>query len=144
MNNKKAGYILGALELLALMQANTLWMAPFTHSAADSFSFILQILTGILSVILFILPVAGILLIYRDKRWGFLLLACFPLSCILFGITSLPVVSYFYGSHIKLNSLFTAFTNALVCAAAFWMFVSAHTNFNKAGLNEALNEQDDR
>jgi hypothetical protein len=131
MRNKLSGYILAVLELLALIQASNLWLAPFTHAATDSFSQVLQIVTGILSVILVMLPIAGIFFVYREKRWGFILLASFPLFCIIFGITALPIVSYFYGSHVKLNSLFTAFTNALVCAAAFWFFVSARANFRK-------------
>ncbi|WP_455374863.1 hypothetical protein [Kaarinaea lacus] len=132
MRNKLSGYTLAILELLALLQANTLWLAPFTVSATDAFSQTLQTVTGILSIILILLPLTGMFFIYREKRVGFVLLASFPLFCIIFGITAFPVVSYFYGTHVKLNSLFTAFTNALVCAAAFWFFVSARTNFKKS------------
>lgn len=131
MRNKLSGYLLGVLELLALIQASKLWLAPFTHAATDSFSRVLQIVTGTLSVILVMLPIAGIFFVYREKRWGFILLASFPLCCVVFGITAFPVVSYFYGSHTKVNALLTAFTNALVCAAAFWFYVSARAHFVK-------------
>ena len=79
-------------------------------------------------------------LIHREKRWGFVLLAAFPLFCIFFGITAFPGISYFYGAHIKLNSLFTAFTNALVCAAAFWFFVSARSGFTTPSTSEPVPE----
>lgn len=131
MRNKLSGYILGIIEILALLQNYNLWLAPFTTSTTDGFSQTLQIVTALVSVILFVLPLAGTFLVYRNKRWGFILLAAFPLFCIFFGITALPGISLFYGAHIKLNSLFTAFTNAFVCAAAFWLFVSARSVFDK-------------
>lgn len=136
MRNKNAGYILAGLELLALLQANSLWLAPFTTTTSNGFSHVLQITTGALSIILLALPVMGMLFIYRNKRWGFVFLAAFPLCCIFFGITALPGVSLLYGSHVKLNSLFTAFSNALVCAAAFWLFVSARSVFTRPGNEE--------
>lgn len=136
MGNKKSGIALGILELLALIQANALWLAPFTTSATDSFSHVLQILAGALSIVLVLSPIMGIYFVYREKRIGFILLASFPLFCIVFGITAFPVVSYYYGTHAKLNSLLTAITNALVCAAAFWFFVSARTNFKTLPLTE--------
>jgi len=131
MRNKFPGYILGGLEIAALLQDYRHWLSPFTATPDDGFSQLLQVLTGSLSIILLLLPITGIYFIYRNKRLGFILLASFPLACIIFGITAFPVVSYFFGSHVKLNSLFTAFTNALVCAAAFWFFVSAYSNFGK-------------
>ena len=136
MGNKKSGIALGILELLALIQANALWLAPFTTSATDSFSHVLQILAGVLSIVLVLSPIMGIYFVYREKRIGFILLANFPLFCIVFGITAFPVVSYYYGNHAKLNSLLTAITNALVCAAAFWFFVSARANFKTSPLTE--------
>lgn len=129
MRNKVAGYLLGTLELVALLQAYALWLAPFTTATTDDFTQVIQLITEAISIILVLLPLAGIFLIYHEKRWGFVLLAAFPLCCIFFGITAFPVVSYFYGTHIKLNSLLTAFTNALVCATAFWFFVSARSNY---------------
>ena len=132
MRNKIAGYTLGGLEFAALLQDYRHWLSPFTTSTGDGFSQLLQVLTGSLSIILFLLPIAAVFFIFREKRLGFILLASFPLACILFGIAAFPVVSYFYGSHTKLNSLFTAFTNALVCATAFWFFVSAHSKFHKS------------
>lgn len=143
MRNKLSGYVLAILELLALLQANALWLAPFTVSATDAFSQTLQTVTGILSIILILLPLTGMLFIYHEKRVGFVLLASFPLFCIIFGITAFPVVSYFYGSHVKLNSLFTAFTNALVCAAAFWFFVSARANFKKSSSTELFETEEE-
>lgn len=139
MRNKIAGYSLGILEIVALLQDYNHWLSPFTTSPGDDFSKMLQILTGSLSVALLTLPLAGMFFIYRNKRLGFILLASFPLACIVFGIAALPVVSYFYSTHIKLNSLFTAFTNALVCAAAFWFFVSAHSNFGKTSNTDIAN-----
>lgn len=136
MRNKKLGYALGMLQLLALLQAYVLWLAPFTMTVTDGFSQIVQYLTVIISIILLALPVASITLIYLDKRSGFIFLAIFPLCCIFFGITAFPFISYLYGSHIKLNSLFTAFTNALVCAAAFWFFVSARSDFSSKTAKE--------
>lgn len=124
------GYALGVLELLALLQAYALWLAPFTTTVTDSFSQIMQYVTAVISIVLLALPLTSMALIYLEKRSGFILLAVFPLCCIFFGITAFPVISYLYGSHIKLNSLFTAFTNALVCAAAFWFFVSARSDFS--------------
>jgi len=111
MRNKFPGYILGGLEIAALLQDYRHWLSPFTATPDDGFSQLLQVLTGSLSIILLLLPITGIYFIYRNKRLGFILLASFPLACIIFGIT--------------------AFTNALVCAAAFWFFVSAYSNFGK-------------
>lgn len=130
------GYALGVLELLALFQAYALWLAPFTTTVTDGFSQIMQYVTAIISIVLLALPLASIALIYLEKRSGFILLAIFPLCCIFFGITAFPFISYLYGSHIKLNSLFTAFTNALVCATAFWFFVSARSDFSSRTAKE--------
>lgn len=136
MRNKIAGYVLGVLELVALLQAYKLWLAPFTTATTDGFTQIVQLVTEAISVILVILPVAGMFLIHREKRLGFVLLAAFPLFCIFFGITAFPIISFFYGVHLKFNSLLTAFTNALVCAAAFWLFVSARSNFKVRSSSE--------
>ena len=91
----------------------------------------MQVVTASISVMLLILPAAGMFILFRKKRWGFLLLAAFPLLCIVFGITAFPGVSYFYGDDGKLNSLCIAITNALVCASAFWLFVSARPGYVK-------------
>ena len=131
MRNKKAGFTLGVLELCALLQAYSLWLAPFTLPSTDGFSRLIQIITGVLSIVLILLPVMGMFFVYREKRWGFLCFAGFPLGCIVYGITAIPVVSYFYSSDSKLSSLFIAFANALVCAAAFWLFVSARPGYTK-------------
>jgi len=138
MRNKIAGYTLGGFEIAALLQDYRHWLSPFTSSPGDGFSQLLQVFTGSLSIILLLLPIAAIFFIYHEKRLGFILLASFPLACILFGIAAFPVVSYFYGTHTKLNSLFTAFTNALVCATAFWFFVSAHSNFYKSNTDSGI------
>ena len=131
MRNKKSGYILSILEILALIQAYKIWSAPFTIPVEGSFSRIVQISTEGISTLLLLLPLAALFFISKNKRWAYVLLAAFPLLCIFFGITAFPGVSYFYGDHHKLNSLLTAFTNAFVCAGAFWLFVSARSNFNK-------------
>ena len=142
MRNKIAGYTLAGLELLALVQANAPWLAPFTTSTSNSFSHAIHVLTGFLSIILLLLPIVGMLIIYRNKRWGFILLAAFPLFCIFFGITALPGISLFYGNHVKLNSLFTAFSNALVCATAFWFFVSARSVFRNSSSREIAQSEE--
>jgi len=129
MRNKTGGFILGALQLAALFQAYNQWLGPFLAPSNDVFSQFINVLSSTISFLLLLLPLTGLYLIYREKRWGYLFLAAFPLVCIVFGITALPLISLFYGSHLKLNALFIAWVNALVCSMAFWFFVSAHSRF---------------
>jgi 4-amino-4-deoxy-L-arabinose transferase-like glycosyltransferase len=132
IRNKKAGFVLGGLELVAAFQAWRVWVAAFTSTAGDEFTQLLQSFTLLLSGLLVLLPVGGLVFVFRNKRWGYLLLAAFPLLSIIFGITAFPFVHYFYGKDAMLNSLFIAVINALVCAFAFWLFVSAKSHFPKA------------
>lgn len=131
IKNKKSGFILGVLELLAAFQAWRIWSTVLGSSAADGFNQMLQTITAMLSVSLLLLPIAGLYLLYWNRRWGYLLFAAFPLLSIIFGITAFPFVNYFYGKDVMLNSLFIAVINALVCAFAFWLFVSARSHFPK-------------
>jgi len=131
IKNKKSGFILGGLELLAAFQVWRLWSTALGSSAADGLNQLVQMITAMLSVLLLLLPIGGLYLVYRNRRWGYLLFAAFPLLSIIFGITAFPFVNYFYGKDVMLNSLFIAVINALVCAFAFWLFVSARSHFPK-------------
>ena len=132
IKNRKSGFILGVLELLAALQVWRLWSMALGASAADGLNQLVQMISAMLSVLLLLLPVGGLYLVYRNRRWGYLLFAAFPLLSIIFGITAFPFVDYFYGKDVMLNSLFIAVINALVCALAFWLFVSARSDFSKA------------
>jgi hypothetical protein len=130
MRNKKSGYILGGLEFLAAAQMWTLWIAPFQFAGLESVGHPLQLILGLISLLLVILPVLGLWTIHQNRRWGFLLFAAFPLVSIIYGVTALPFVSYLYGKDVMLNSLLIAIVNALVCALAFWFFVSARPGYD--------------
>ncbi|WP_455212554.1 hypothetical protein [Kaarinaea lacus] len=132
IKNKKSGFVLGVLELLAAFQVWRLWSTALGSSAADGLNQLIQMITAMLSVLLLLLPIGGLYVVYRNRRWGYLLFAAFPLLSIIFGITAFPFVNYFYGKDVMLNSLFIAVINALVCAFAFWLFVSARSQFSKA------------
>jgi hypothetical protein len=129
IRNKKAGFVLGALELLAAFEVARIWTNSLETSTADQFIQVIEYISVILNVILMVLPVIGLLLVFRNRRGGYLMFAAFPLLSIIFGITAFPFVSYFYGKDVMLNSLFIAIINALVCAFAFWLFVSARSRF---------------
>lgn len=132
IKNKKSGFVLGVLELLAAFQAWRLWSMALGASTADGLNQLVQMISAMLSVFLLLLPVSGLYLVYRNRRLGYLLFAAFPLLSIIFGITAFPFVNYFYGKDVMLNSLFIAVINALVCAFAFWLFVSARSDFSEA------------
>lgn len=132
MRNKKAGYGLGALELLAAIQMWAIWLAPFGVTGATESGHPLQAILAVMSLLLVILPLLGLWTVYRERRWGFLLFAAFPLVAIIFGVTALPFISYLYGKDVMLNSLFIALVNALVCALAFWFFVSARPGYEES------------
>jgi len=140
IRNKKAGLILATLELLAAFEAIRIWRVTIESLTNDQFMQVIESISVLLSAILMLLPVIGLLLIYRNSRSGYLLLAAFPLLSIIFGITAFPFVSYFYGKDVMLNSLFVAIINALVCAFAFWLFVSARSHFPKAADTPTLEE----
>ncbi|WP_455366826.1 hypothetical protein [Kaarinaea lacus] len=140
IRNKKSGFVLGVLELLAAFQAWRIWTAAFDSATVNGFNQWLQTITALLSVVLLLIPITGLYLVYVNKRGGYLLFAAFPLLSIIFGITAMPFVSYFYGKDVMLNSLFIAVINALVCACAFWLFVSAKSHFPKAGNLQAPEE----
>ena len=122
---------MGILELVAALQVWAIWLAPFRLAGSSEAWYPLQILLGVFTLLLVILPVLGLWVIHSNKRWGFLLFAAFPLVSIIYGVTALPFVKYFYGKNVMLNSLFIALINALVCALAFWFFVSARPGYGE-------------
>jgi hypothetical protein len=132
MRNKKAGYGLGVLELLAALQMWAVWLAPFGLTGSSGAGHPLQTVLAALSLLLVILPLLGLWTIRRNRRWGFLLFAAFPLVSIIYGVTAMPFISYLYGNDVMLNSLFIALVNALVCAVAFWFFVSARPGYKES------------
>jgi len=129
IRNKKAGFMLGALELLAAFEVVRIWTISLETPTADQFIQVIESISVILGAILMLLPIIGLLLVFRNRRGGYLMFAAFPLLSIIFGITALPFVSYFYGKDVMLNSLFIAIINALICAFAFWLFVSAKSHY---------------
>ena len=96
--------MLGGLELIAAFQAWQIWSTAFSYSSVDEFGQLLQSVTVLLSILLLVLPVTGLVFVFRNQRWGYLLLAAFPLLSIIFGITALPFVHYFY--HFKFMKYF--------------------------------------
>ncbi|MGD8570694.1 MAG: hypothetical protein PVJ39_21590 [Gammaproteobacteria bacterium] len=132
MRNKKAGYGLGAVELLAAIQMWAVWLAPFGVTKSAETGHPLQSVLAVLSLLLVVLPLLGLWIVHRNRRWGFLLFAGFPLVSIIYGVTALPFISYLYGKDVMLNSLFIALVNALVCALAFWFFVSARPGYEES------------
>jgi len=121
--------MLGALELLAAFEVVRIWTISLETPTADQFIQVIESISVILGAILMLLPIIGLLLVFRNRRGGYLMFAAFPLLSIIFGITALPFVSYFYGKDVMLNSLFIAIINALICAFAFWLFVSAKSHY---------------
>ena len=132
IRNRKAGFVLGTLEILAAFQVARIWSITLNTSTSDQFTQLVQSISAMLTVILLLLPVVGLFLVYRNKRAGYLMFAAFPLLSIIFGITAFPFINYFYGKDVMLNSLLIAIINALVCAFAFWVFVSAKSRYPKA------------
>ena len=132
IRNRKAGFVLGAMEFLAAFQLARIWSLALNNSTSDQFAQLVESISASLSFILLLLPIVGLFLVYHNKRAGYLLFAAFPLLSIVFGITAFPFVNYLYGNDVMLNSLFIAITNALVCAFAFWLYVSAKSHFPKA------------
>ena len=122
---------MGILECVTALQVWAIWLAPFRLVSSDVSWHPLQILLGAFSLLLIILPFSGLWVIHSSKRWGFLLFAAFPLVSVIYGVTALPFVKYFYGKDVILNSLFIAVINALVCALAFWFFVSARPGYGE-------------
>lgn len=134
IRNRKIGFVLGSLEFLAAFQVARIWTITLNTSTADQFTQLVETFSAMLSFLLLLLPVVGLYLVYQNKRAGYLMFAAFPLLSIIFGITAFPFVSYLYGKDDMLNSLIIAIINALVCAFAFWLFVSANSYFPKANV----------
>ena len=119
------GMVLGGVELMAALLSYEVWSAPFRYFGAHGYWQPFFIFTNLSSLLVLIFPVAGIIAISLNKRWGYLFLAGFPLVCLLFGKTAFPFVNYLYGNDIMVRSMNMSIINSLVCVMAVWLYVSS-------------------
>lgn len=124
--------MLGAVELIAALLAYKIWTGPFRLFGVHGYWEPFFIFANVSSLLVLVFPLAALIFIYKDKRWGFLFLAGFPLVCLLFGVTAFPFVSLLYGNDIAVKSMYMSIINSLVCMAAMWFYVSSSGTFEKS------------
>ena len=118
------GKIIGALQLIVVGLEYETWASIIVSLLDEAF---LLTVTGMfiltLGIAFLALPIVGLLALFKQKRWGHLSLAGFPVIAHTFGLTAVPFPSFFYGVNQTTNLVLITLVNLVIIAACIWLYI---------------------
>ena len=107
MNQKiwRTAQVLAVLQLLTALALHGVYTNPWIRVSVSQGPSLLDAAMIFAALLFIVLPIAAVVGLVRNNRWGFYPLIVFPLTAIVFGTIPVPYASHFFSSNIQLNSV---------------------------------------
>ena len=96
--------VLAVLQLLKALELHGAYAIQWSRLTSDQAMSLTDWAVAFASFLVFILPIAAVYGLIREKLWGFYPLIVFPIFAAVFGAMPIPFVAQLYGSDVTYMS----------------------------------------